>query len=53
MDTFSPEFAQQWLAGQSSEDDVIEWRADETVSPTLQEALDALADRICAARSVY
>jgi hypothetical protein len=53
MDTFSPEFAQHWLAGQSTDDAFVDQRTDETVSLSLQEALDALADRICAARSVY
>ncbi len=55
MDTFSPEFAQQWLASQtaSTDDVVVEWGADEPLSASQQEALDALADRICAARSVY
>jgi hypothetical protein len=53
MDTFSPEFAQQWLAGRSTDEAFVEQRTDESVSPSQQEALDALADRICAARSVY
>ena len=53
MNTFSPEFAQHWLVSQPSDDAVAEWSADESVSPSQQEALDALADRICAARSVY
>jgi hypothetical protein len=53
MDTFSPEFAQQWLAGRSTDDTLVEQRTDEGVSPSQQEALDALANRICAARSVY
>ncbi len=55
MDTFSPEFAHHWLASQSAavDDVVAEWGVDESLSPSQQEALDALADRICAARSVY
>jgi len=55
MNNFSPEFAQQWLAGRSNATDgvAIERRSDETLSPSQQEALDALADRVSAARSVY
>src|SRR6266496_135005 len=54
MDSFSPELAQHWLASQSSKaDDVVDRRADESLTPSQQAALDALADRISAARSVY
>jgi hypothetical protein len=55
MDRFSPELAQLWLAGRltSTEGPVEERRADEAPSPTQQEALDALAERVFAARSVY
>jgi hypothetical protein len=55
MDSFSPELAQHWLAGQSSsaDDAVVERRAEESLTPSQQAALDALADRISAARSVY
>ena len=55
MDAFSPELAQHWLAGQSSsaDDALVECRAEESLTPSQQAALDALADRISAARSVY
>lgn len=55
MNTLSPDFAQYWLAGQSSSLDVIaaDGRIDEPPSPSQQEALDELAGRINAARSVY
>ena len=55
MDSFSPELAQHWLAGQSSgaDDAIVERRGEESPTPSQQAALDALADRISAARSVY
>lgn len=55
MDSFSPELAQHWLAGQSSKPDdaAVERCAEESLTPSQQAALDALADRISAARSVY
>jgi hypothetical protein len=55
MDSFSPELAQHWLASQSSNVDnaVVDRRAEESLTPSQQAALDALADRISAARSVY
>ena len=44
MDSFSPEFAQHWLAERSGSTDggAVERRADESPSPSQQEALDAL-----------
>jgi hypothetical protein len=55
MDNFSPEFAQHWLAGRSTatEGATMERRSDESLSPSQQEALAALADRVSAARSVF
>jgi hypothetical protein len=55
MDRFSPEFAQRWLAdGSNSTDrDPVERRGDESPSPAQQEELDALAERVSAARSVF
>jgi hypothetical protein len=55
MDKFSPAFAQHWLTDRSSSTDggPVERRVDESLSPSQQEALDALAERVSAARSVY
>ena len=55
MDAFSPEFAQHWLAGQESPSDerVGRRRGDDLLSPAQQEALEELAERVNAARSVY
>ena len=55
MQTFSPEFAQHWLTDRSSSADrgSLEAHADESPSPSQQEALDALAERVSAARSVF
>ncbi len=55
MDAFSPELAQHWLATHSSKDDdvVVARRPEEPVTQSQQAALEALADRISAARSVY
>ena len=55
MNLFSPEFAQRWLADRSDSTDsgTVERRADESPSPSQQEALDALAERVSAARSVF
>ena len=55
MNGFSPEFAQLWLVDRSSSTDgaAPERRVDETLTPSQQEALDALAERVLAARSVY
>ena len=55
MNAFSPEFAQHWLAGQgSSSDERVGGRhGDDLLSPAQQEALEELAERVNAARSVY
>jgi hypothetical protein len=55
MDAFPPEFAQHWLASQGSPSDerVGGRRGDDLLSPAQQEALEELAERVNAARSVY
>ena len=55
MTMFSPEFAQHWLADRSDSTDggAVDRRADESLSPSQQEALDALAERVSAARCVF
>ncbi len=54
MDAFAPEFAQHWLAGQGSPSDERSGRSGEDLlSPAQQEALEELAERVSAARSVY
>jgi hypothetical protein len=54
MNAFSPEFAQHWLAGQgSSTDERAGGRRDDSLSPAQQKALEELAERVNAARSVY
>ena len=54
MNGFSPELAQLWLVDRSIATDASpERRVDETLTPSQQEALDALAERVSAARSVF
>jgi hypothetical protein len=54
MDAFSPEFARHWLAGQGAlAEDGAGAQRDDTLSPAQQEALEELAERVNAARSVY
>ena len=54
MDSFSPEFAQHWLAGQSgAADERFGGDHDDALSPAQQEALEELVERVSAARSVY
>ena len=51
MPTFSPELAPRWLEGlASAANDARE--ESEAVSPAQQETLEALADRITAARAI-
>jgi hypothetical protein len=54
MDMFSPEFAQHWLSDQSFGADISgSGRGDdELLSPSQQEALEELAERVNAARSI-
>jgi hypothetical protein len=55
MDKFAPEFAQRWLTDRSSSTDgaAVKRHADESPSASQQEALDELAERVSAARSVF
>jgi len=55
MDKFAPEFAQHWLTDMSSTTEAgpLDRRADESPSASQQEALDALAERVSAARSIF
>lgn len=50
MDTFSPELAPLWMAGQTLASDE---RGDDPLSLAQKEALEELAERVSAARSVY
>ena len=54
METFSPEFSRYWQpAGDAGFDAAaVSRREDDRPSPSQQEALAALADRVSAARSV-
>jgi hypothetical protein len=54
MDTFSPEFSRYWQPGGDAGVDATaaSRRDDDRPSPSQQEALAALADRVSAARSV-
>ena len=52
MDTFAPEFAHYWLASQAGSDDRKPDRPDDDGSSAQQQALEALADRVSAARSI-
>ena len=55
MDTFAPEFAQHWLTDRSISADggAVERHMDESPSASQQEALEALAERVSAARSIF
>ena len=54
MEPFSPEFAQYWLAGQRSGavEPVSSCHSEGSPSAPQQEALEALAERVNAARSI-
>lgn len=53
METFSPEFAQYWLAGQGeTTGEVRAAGGEEAPSASQREAFEALADRVVAARSI-
>jgi hypothetical protein len=54
MDRFAPEFAAYWLAEpqRSAEPDGIDHGPKQALSPSQQVALEELADRVNAARSV-
>ena len=53
MDAFSPEFSQHWLAGHGLVSDERASTVEESLSPAQQEALEELAERVSAARSIY
>lgn len=54
MEAFSPEFAQDWLAvNAGAGDDPVDPRSEGSLSPEQQKALEELAERVTAARSVY
>ena len=54
METFSPEFAQYWLAGQgdAASDAMVSGYGEDSPSASQREAFEALADRVVAARSI-
>ena len=54
METFSPEFAQYWLAGQGepASDAKVSGHGEDSPSTSQREAFEALADRVVAARSI-
>jgi hypothetical protein len=54
MNAFSPEFAHHWLAGQRfAPDGRPEGEREDPLSRAQQDALEQLADRVNAARSIY
>jgi hypothetical protein len=54
MDNFSPELVEHWRASQRpSTDEPVGFVSDESLSAAQQEAWEALAERVSAARSVY
>ena len=54
MEAFSPELAQHWQTGQvPAADERVEGSADDALSLVEQVALEELAERVSAARSVY
>ena len=54
MDAFSPELAHHWLPGQAPvTDERVERSSDDALSLGEQVALEELAERVSAARSVY
>ena len=54
MDTFSPEFAQYWLAGQgeAASETKGSGHRDDSPSAAQREAFEALAERVIAARTI-
>jgi hypothetical protein len=52
MNTFAPEFAQFWLSGQSGNTGETEGERGGSDTPLQQAALEELAERVNAARSV-
>jgi len=54
MEAFAPDFSRHWLTEQGNDSTVARspFAEDELVSPSQKEALEALAERINAARSI-
>jgi hypothetical protein len=54
MDTFSPEFAAMWLTDSDAQEQLPAGSKEgqQTLSPSQQLALEELAERVSAARSV-
>ena len=52
METFAPEFAHHWLAGQAGGDEQKRDGHDDDGSSAQQQALEELVGRVSAARSV-
>ena len=53
MDSFAPELAQHWLPGQAPADERVEDADEDALSLGEQVALEELAERVSAARSIY
>ena len=54
MDAFAPELAQHWLPGQApAADERVEGADEDALSLGEQVALEELAERVSAARSIY
>ena len=54
MDSFAPELAQHWLPGQApAADEHVEGAEENLLSLGEQVALEELAERVSAARSIY
>ena len=53
MDPFAPELAQHWLPGQAPAEERVEGADDAALSLGEQVALEELAERVSAARSIY
>ena len=53
MDAFAPELAQHWLPGQAPADEHAEGTDEDALSLGEQVALEELAERVSAARSIY
>ena len=53
MDTFSPELAQHWTGQAGAADECAEDMIGEALSLGEQVALEELAERVSAARSIY
>ena len=54
METFAPEFAEYWLAGSRDAANAApaSGRGDDAAAASQREALEALAERVAAARSI-